>query len=98
MRDRSSYAFALVSVAAALDMSGGTVRQARIALGGVAHKPWRVPAAEALLAGQPLDDARSQRAAAMLLNGAQGFKDNGFKIKLAQNAIVRALREAGESA
>ena len=102
VRDRSSYAFALVSVAAALDMSGGTVRQARIALGGVAHKPWRVPAAEALLAGQPLDDARLKRAAALLLQGAQGFKDNSFKIKLAQNAIVRALKESakmrGESA
>jgi len=98
VRDRSSYAFALVSVAAALDMSGGVVRQARIALGGVAHKPWRVQAAESMLAGQPLDDARSARAAALLLVGAQGFKDNGFKIKLAQNAIVRAVREAGESA
>ena len=98
VRDRSSYAFALVSVAAALDMSGGVVRHARIALGGVAHKPWRVPAAESLLAGQPLDDARSARAAALLLEGAQGFKDNGFKIKLAQNAVVRAVREAGESA
>jgi xanthine dehydrogenase YagS FAD-binding subunit len=99
VRDRSSYAFALVSVAAALDMAGGTVRQARIALGGVAHKPWRVPAAERMLAGQPLDDARSAQAAAMLLEGAQGFKDNGFKIKLAQRAIVRALREAaGETA
>jgi xanthine dehydrogenase YagS FAD-binding subunit len=98
VRDRSSYAFALVSVAAALDMTGGVVRQARIALGGVAHKPWRVPAAEALLAGQPLDDARSARAAALLLDGAHAFKDNGFKIKLAQRAIVRALRKAGENA
>jgi len=98
VRDRSSYAFALVSVAAALDIAGGVVRQARIALGGVAHKPWRMPAAEALLAGRPLDDAHSAHAAALLLEGAQGFKDNGFKIKLAQNAIVRAVREAGESA
>jgi len=96
VRDRSSYAFALVSVAAALDVADGVVRQARIALGGVAHKPWRLPAAERLLAGQPLDDARSQQAAALLLAGAQGFKDNGFKIKLAQRAVVRALREAAE--
>jgi xanthine dehydrogenase YagS FAD-binding subunit len=98
VRDRASYAFALVSVAAALDIANGAVRQARIALGGVAHKPWRVPAAEAMLAGQPLDDARSAQAAATLLAGAQGFADNGFKIKLAQRAVVRALREAGESA
>ena len=98
IRERSSYAFALVSAAAALDMDGRTVRQARIALGGVAHKPWRVPAAEALLAGHPLDDARSAQAARMLLDGAQAFRDNAYKIKLAERAIVRALREAGEDA
>jgi xanthine dehydrogenase YagS FAD-binding subunit len=98
VRDRSSYAFALVSVAAALDIADGKVRQARIALGGVAHKPWRVPEAEALLVGYPLDDARSAQAAARVLAGAQAFKDNGFKIKLAERAIVRALREAGETA
>jgi len=97
IRDRASYAFALVSVAAALDMEDGVVRQARIALGGVAHKPWRVPAAESVLAGQPLDEARAVQAASLLLEGAQAYKDNGFKIKLAQRAIVRALREAGES-
>jgi len=97
VRERNSYAFALVSVAAALDMDGRTVRQARIALGGVAHKPWRVPAAEALLAGQPLDDARSAQAARLLLDGAQAFKDNAYKIKLAERAIVRALREAQET-
>ena len=98
IRDRASYAFALVSVAAALDIRDGVVRQARVALGGVAHKPWRVPAAEAVLVGQALDDDRSMRAAGLLLEGAQAYKDNGFKIKLAQRAIVRALREAGESA
>jgi len=98
VRDRSSYAFALVSVAAALDIDGGIVRQARIALGGVAHKPWRVPEAEVLLVGHPLDDARAEQATARLLQGAQAYKDNGFKIKLAQRAIVRALRDAGETA
>lgn len=98
VRDRASYAFALVAVAAALEMRDGVVRQARIALGGVAHKPWRVPAAESMLAGQRLDDARSAQAASVLLEGAQAYKDNGFKIRLAQRAIVRALREAGESA
>jgi xanthine dehydrogenase YagS FAD-binding subunit len=98
VRDRASYAFALVSVAAALDLVGGVVRQARIAVGGVAHKSWRVPAAEELLVGRALDDARSLEAANVLLAGAQAFRDNRFKIKLAQRAIVRALREAGESA
>ena len=98
VRDRASYAFALVAVAAALDIQGGVVRQARIALGGVAHKPWRLPAAEALLVGRPLDDARSRQAAALLLAGARAYKDNRFKIELAQRAVVRALRTAGERA
>jgi len=100
VRDRASYAFALVSVAAALEMDGDgrTVRQARIALGGVAHKPWRVAAAEALLVGQPLSDARSRQAAALLVAGAQARDDNRYKIEMAQRAVVRALRNAGESA
>ncbi|MEW6025506.1 MAG: xanthine dehydrogenase family protein subunit M [Pseudomonadota bacterium] len=95
VRDRNSYAFALVSVAAALDIADGVVRQARIALGGVAHKPWRVPAAEALLVGHPLEEARSRQAAALLVRGAQGFEDNRFKIDMAQRATVSALRRAG---
>ena len=100
VRDRASYAFALVSVAAALEMDGDgrTVRQARVALGGVAHKPWRVAAAEALLVGQPLSDARSRQAAALLVAGAQARDDNRYKIEMAQRAVVRALRNAGESA
>ena len=98
VRDRASYAFALVSVAAALDIADGVVRQARIALGGVAHKPWRVPAAEALLVGHRLEDARSREAAALLVRGAQAFKDNRFKIDLAQRATVSALRRAGDIA
>ena len=98
VRDRASYAFALVSVAAALDLDGGVVRGARIALGGVAHKPWRMPAAEALLVGQPLSDERSRQAAALLTAGATGFNDNRFKIALVQRAIVRALNTAGEPA
>jgi xanthine dehydrogenase YagS FAD-binding subunit len=97
VRDRASYAFALVSVAAALDMTDGVVRGARIALGGVAHKPWRVPEAEALLVGHPLSDERSKQAAALLTAGATGFKDNRFKIDLASRAIVRALAQAGAS-
>ncbi len=97
IRDRASYAFALVSVAAALDLEGGAVRGARIALGGVAHKPWRVAAAEAALVGQPLSDQSCQKAAALLTAGAHGFKDNQFKIKLAQRAVVRALRMAEQT-
>jgi xanthine dehydrogenase YagS FAD-binding subunit len=95
IRDRQSYAFALVSVACALEMDGATVRSARIALGGVAHKPWRVSAAEQALAGRALDDAALGAASQAALQGAQGYKENGFKIKLAQRAIVRAARTAG---
>lgn len=97
LRDRASYAFALVSVAAALDIEGGTVRAARIALGGVAHKPWRRPEAEALLQGRALDEAQCRAAAQHLLEGAQPLEGNRFKLELAQRAIVRALRIAGES-
>jgi xanthine dehydrogenase YagS FAD-binding subunit len=91
VRDRASYAFALVSVAAALDIDGGVVRGARLALGGVAHKPWRLAAAEAALVGKPLSEQSCRQAAQILTAGARAFKDNNFKIKLAQNAVVRAL-------
>ncbi|SDF76265.1 MULTISPECIES: xanthine dehydrogenase family protein subunit M [unclassified Duganella] len=95
LRDRASYAFALVSVAAMLDIGDdGTVREARIALGGVAHKPWRVPAAEALLVGLPAGDESFGRAADSLLAGAQGQGQNDFKIPLARRAVVRALKLA----
>lgn len=94
VRDRASYAFALVSVAAALQLDGNTVRSARIALGGVAHKPWRASAAEARLANQPLTDATLRDAAAVALQDARAQRDNGFKIALAQRAIVRALNQA----
>ena len=95
LRERLSYAFALVSVAAALDLDGGTIRAARLALGSVAHKPWRDPAAEALLVGQPATEASFARAADALLQGAvpqgAGEGSNAFKIPLARRAIVRAL-------
>ena len=94
VRDRASYAFALVSVGAALEMDGATVRSARLALGGVAHKPWRVPAAEAMLAGRPVSTERSKEAARLLLDGAHGYDDNRFKIELAQRAVVRAIAKA----
>lgn len=94
IRDRASYAFALVSVAAALELNGGNVGTARIALGGVAHKPWRKPEAEALLAGKPATEENFRAAAELLMQGAQGFEYNSFKIELAKRAIVRALSEA----
>ncbi len=94
LRDRMSYAFALVSVAAALDLDGGIVRQARIALGGVAHKPWRREEAEALLVGKPASAATYALAADALLAGAKGFGHNDFKIELARRAIIRSLSQA----
>ncbi|MDR6422129.1 xanthine dehydrogenase YagS FAD-binding subunit [Paraburkholderia phenoliruptrix] len=94
VRDRASYAFALVSVAAALQMDGERVQAARIALGGVAHKPWRASAAEQMLNGQPLTQATLDRAAAAALHDARPLSHNGFKVQLAQRAIVRAVNEA----
>ncbi|WP_025602506.1 FAD binding domain-containing protein [Burkholderia sp. WSM2230] len=94
VRDRASYAFALVSVAAALRMDGERVQIARIALGGVAHKPWRASAAEQMLNGQPLTQATLSRAAAAALSDARPLSDNRFKVQLAQRAIVRAVNEA----
>jgi xanthine dehydrogenase YagS FAD-binding subunit len=94
IRDRLSYAFALVSVAVGMDMDGNTIRQARLALGGVAHKPWRDRAAEAALNGQPADQGTFMRAAELLLRDAKGFGHNTFKIDLARRTIVRALMQA----
>ncbi len=94
LRDRASYAFALVSVAAALELDGKTIRRARIALGGVAHKPWRIEAAEELLCGKCAEQQCFATAAERLLQGAQPLADNAFKIELARRAIVRALSEA----
>ena len=99
LRDRASYAFALVSVAAMLDIGDdGLVKEARIALGGVAHKPWRDVDAEALLVGQPASPAAFAQAADHLLRGAKaqgvGPGSNAFKISMAQRAVVRALEMA----
>lgn len=91
VRDRNSYAFALVSVAAVLDVDGGVIRHARIALGGVAHKPWRVPEAEQLLVGKKPSEAVYGDAADTLLHGAKPYRENGFKVELARRSIVRAL-------
>jgi len=94
LRDRLSYAFALVSVAVGLDLDGDLIGKARLALGGVAHKPWRDPAAEALLVGNPADQASFAAAADLILQGAKGYAHNSFKIDLARRAIVRALTQA----
>ncbi|MDR7049077.1 xanthine dehydrogenase YagS FAD-binding subunit [Duganella sp. 3397] len=96
-RDRASYAFALVSVAAMLDVGeDGKVRDARIALGSVAHKPWRVPAAEAVLIGRQVDETAFAEAADVLLAGAQGQGQNDFKVTMARRAVIRALTQAVE--
>lgn len=87
-----SYAFALVSVAAALDLEGATIRQARM----VAHKPWRSPEAEAVLTGAPATEATCAQAAEAALLPARFYSHNAFKITLAKRAIVRALRLAAQ--
>jgi xanthine dehydrogenase YagS FAD-binding subunit len=94
IRDRLSYAFALVSVAVGLELDGGTIKAARFALGGVAHKPWRDAAAEAALRGRAPDEAALAQAADLLLRDAKGFGHNNFKIDLARRAIIRALSQA----
>jgi xanthine dehydrogenase YagS FAD-binding subunit len=95
VRDRASYAFALVSVAVALDLHDGVVRDLRLVLGGVAHKPWRSLEAENELRGRALDDAARARAAEAAVAGAQPCRHNAFKVDLARRAIVRALQVAG---
>jgi xanthine dehydrogenase YagS FAD-binding subunit len=94
IRDRLSYAFALVSVAVGLDLDGDVIKEGRFALGGVAHKPWRDPQAEAELRGKPAVAATFGRAADALLRDAKGYGRNSFKIDLARRAIVRALMQA----
>ena len=92
VRDRASYAFALVSVAAALEVEDGTIKNVRLALGGVAHKPWRANAAERLLTDATANEETFKAAAAEELKAARGYKHNSFKIELAQRAIVRVLK------
>jgi xanthine dehydrogenase YagS FAD-binding subunit len=99
IRDRASYAFALVSAAVALDLSEGRIRESRIALGGVAHKPWRALEAERSLLGQRAGDEAFRAAAKIALHTAAGSKDNYFKIALAERTVVRLLNElSGQSA
>jgi len=95
-RDRQSYAFALVSVAVGLEMDGQTIKSAGLALGGVAHKPWRSPEAEHALAGQPATPETFAKAAGLALAGARGYEHNTFKIELAKQCIVRTLTLAAQ--
>jgi xanthine dehydrogenase YagS FAD-binding subunit len=98
VRDRASYAFALISVAAALELDGRTVKEVRLALGGVAHKPWRARTLEALLTGQPATEENFLAAATAELAPAQPLRHNGFKVELAKRTIVAVLTQlSGES-
>ncbi len=92
VRDRASYAFALVSVAAALDMDGNTIKDARLAMGGVAHKPWRLAAAESFLKGKTASEANFKNAADIAMKDAKGYGQNNFKLKMAPNTIVQTLK------
>jgi len=96
IRDRLSYAFALVSIAAGLELEGATIKEARLALGGVAHKPWRDTGAEAALRGQAATQAAFTHTADLLLRDAKGYQHNSFKIELAHRGIVRALTQAAQ--
>ena len=94
IRDRSSYAFALVSVAALIEVTDGRIARAALAFGGLAHKPWRDPEVEAILTGQPAAPALFDRAADALLASAEGRGDNNFKIPLVRRALAAVLAEA----
>ena len=96
VRDRASYAFALVSVAAALELDNGLVKDVRLALGGVAHKPWRAWKAEAALKGQLATEENFRAAAEAELAEAKPLRDNGFKIGLAKRTITAVLNELAE--
>lgn len=98
VRDRNSYAFALISVAAGLEMDGQTIRSAGLALGGVALKPWRVAEAENVLRGKTADAGSFQRAAEILLESAKGYEHNAFKIEMTKQGVVRALTLASQGA
>lgn len=96
IRDRASYAFAVVSVAAGLQLEGKTIVQARLAMGGVAHKPWRLTAAEQALKGKQVSLQAFEEAATVAMQGAKGYGDNNFKLQLGPKSIVEALRIASD--
>jgi xanthine dehydrogenase YagS FAD-binding subunit len=93
VRERASYAYALASAAVGLDVQGGTIRSARVALGGVGAQPWRSREAEKALVGQPATEATFKAAAAAALQGAKPREHNAYKVELAQNTLVRALQQ-----
>lgn len=94
VRDRASYAFALVSVAAALELDGNNIKDVRLAMGGVAHKPWRLIAAEQFLKGKAATEANFKQAATIAMKDAKGYGHNNFKLKLAPATIVETLTVA----
>lgn len=94
VRDRSSYAFALVSVAAALELNNGVISKARLAMGGVAHKPWRLKLVEEFLKGKQATTATFEEAAKLAMKDAKSFGENDFKLKMAPNTIIEALTVA----
>ena len=96
VRDRASYAFALISVAAGLNMSNNIIREAYLAMGGVAHKPWRLIEAETFLKGKQATEGNFIQAAGIAMKDAKGFGENNFKLKLAPNSIVEALKIAAQ--
>ncbi len=96
VRDRASYAFALVSVAAIVATDGGTITAARVGFGGVAHKPWRSIAAEVVLAGRPATMATFWAAAEASMEYAVGQGHNNFKIELAKRTLCRTLSQAAQ--
>lgn len=93
-RDRASYAFAVISVVAALELDGDLIKDVRLAMGGVAHKPWRLSEGENFLKGKKATVENFQQAAALGMNGAKGYGHNDFKLTLAPNAIIEALKTA----
>ena len=96
IRDRTSYAFALVSVAVALEISGGNISNAKLAMGGVAHKPWRLTAVEKFVMGKPANKETFATAANMAMEGATTFGQNNFKIKMGKAAVTEALQQASQ--
>ncbi len=98
IRERSSYAFALISVAAGFQVSEGKISEIGLAMGGVAHKPWKLTEAEDFLLGKQPTEANFKKAAQLAMRDAKPFEHNAYKVTMGQNAIIRALNEANEKA
>jgi len=94
VRDRASYAFALISVAVAMELEGTTIKDIRLAMGGVAHKPWRLKEAEQMLKGKQASVENFRMAAELAMTGAKAYEHNAFKLKLAPNTMIQALKTA----